>query len=156
MSLQILQSPYIMTKTKKWIIAIAVILFLILIAKRVHAEIQSNRVVDAQIDAQNALQQRLDSMTVEDTIIYASKAYGGNLSQLKAVSWCESGNKYNVYGDGGDAYGIFQFHRPTFDQFSKEMGLELDYYSSLDQAKVASYMFANGKQSHWTCWHLTR
>lgn len=96
---------------------------------------------------------RIEAMTVPELIEHVSEPYNVNTDILKRVAWCESSYRYNVYGDGGKAYGIYQFHKPTFDHFSKKLGEELNYYSSYDQAKLAAYMFENGKQSHWTCYN---
>lgn len=70
---------------------------------------------------------------------------------MLAVSKCESGYNPKAVGDGGRARNIFQFHKPTWDSFTKKMGEELDYNSYHDQSKVASWAFSNGYASHWTC-----
>jgi len=86
-----------------------------------------------------------------------SLEYGISPYQLTKTIACESGFKKNAvnYNDGGKgkhSVGILQFQKSTFDNYSKKMGEELDYYSYHDQIKVASYMFSKGQQRQWTCW----
>ena len=71
---------------------------------------------------------------------------------LKKVVACESSFREDVYGDGGLAYGPFQFHKRTFEWMAKSSGLTMaDYYDPLDQTKIALWAFKNGYASHWTC-----
>jgi hypothetical protein len=88
---------------------------------------------------------------------YADKyaeQYGINASVFKKVMFCESGNNPKAVGDGGRAVSVMQFHRPTFDSFSKRYGKELDYYSYKDQIELAAWMFSKGHQGHWTCYKI--
>ena len=39
------------------------------------------------------------------------------------------------------ANGIFQYHKPTWDRYSRLMGEELDYHSAHDQAKLTAFIF---------------
>jgi len=79
-----------------------------------------------------------------------SKSYGMEEDLLVNVAYCESGIRHDgVWGDDGLAYGLFQFHKPTFYKFAAE---GMDYYSLDDQIEVAAWMFANDLESHWTCW----
>ncbi len=91
-------------------------------------------------------------MTVQESIVHFARVYKVQEKQLLAVSFCESSFNQNAIGDKGRAVGIFQFHKPTFDRFTKEMGEVLDYNSYQDQAKVASWAFSKGYQSHWSCY----
>lgn len=83
---------------------------------------------------------------------YAS-LYGSDPEELYKVMMCESSGRTGVYGDGGLAYSVFQFHKPTFKEFSKLLAEDLDYYSAHDQIKLASYVFSLGNKykKHWTC-----
>lgn len=90
-------------------------------------------------------------------IEYADKytiQYGVDSNIFKKVMYCESKNNPNPpgYNDGGKAYGVMQFHKQTFDTYSKKLGEELDYYSAQDQIKLAAYMFSINQQKHWTCY----
>jgi hypothetical protein len=73
--------------------------------------------------------------------------YGIEKSELMQVIECESGFKVKVKGDSGKAYGLLQFHKPTFKGFCKG-----DYYSPKDQLECAGQMFQTPKlKLHWTC-----
>lgn len=92
-------------------------------------------------------------------IEYADKyteQYGVDPTVFKKVMFCESQNKPNPPGhnDGGAAYGIFQFHRPTFLYYEKQIGIDLEYTSYKDQIQLAAYMFSIGEQKQWTCLKL--
>lgn len=68
------------------------------------------------------------------------------------IAKCESGFREKVYGDSGKAYGIYQFHKPTFELFKKKAGApSLDYKNPDDQIELAVWAFANGLDSHWSC-----
>lgn len=87
----------------------------------------------------------------KEQLKYFADKYGSNYNVMSRVINCESGWRPDVYGDSGKAFSLAQFHKPTFEAFSKEMGLVLDYYIPTDQLQVMSWAFANGKESHWTC-----
>lgn len=90
-------------------------------------------------------------LSTQDYIVKYAQVYGVSQKQLLTVAFCESSYKQSAVGDGGKAKGIFQFHKPTWDYFTKQMGESLDRNSVHDQAKVAAWAFAHGYQSHWTC-----
>lgn len=82
----------------------------------------------------------------------ASTKYGVSEDLLHSIIKCESGYRVDVYGDGGKAFSLLQFHKPTFEMFKKQAGMEqLSYTSWEDQIELGAWAFANGKQSHWTC-----
>ena len=57
----------------------------------------------------------------------------------------ESGGRTDAYGDHGKAYGILQFHRATFNSFSKEYGMTyLEYENPQDQIMLADFMLSDG------------
>lgn len=89
-----------------------------------------------------------------EMVSYYSSFYGANRGQLEGVIRCESNWRANVYGDGGHAFGVLQFHKPTFDRWAKQMGEELDYYSYHDQIKLGAWAFAQGEnyKDDWTCY----
>ena len=70
----------------------------------------------------------------------------GLYEELYTVIQCESSWKPNAVGDSGLAYGILQYHRPTFDNFCKG-----DYYNPYDQIDCAISMFQNNLKNHWSC-----
>ena len=93
--------------------------------------------------------------TVQELIGKYAVMNGLSEQKLLLIAKCESGLNQKAIGDGGKAIGIFQFHQPTWDLFSKKMGEELDIHSANDQARLASWAFAHGLESHWTCSKLT-
>lgn len=65
---------------------------------------------------------------------------------------CESQWKFDAVGDGGKAFGLAQFHRPTFDWLVELSGLEgLDYYEPKDQIVLLDWALKNNREYLWTC-----
>lgn len=81
--------------------------------------------------------------------LYASQ-YQIDESVFKKVMWCESNNNPDAIGDNGKAKNVYQFHKQTFDSYSKKVGEGLDYNSYHDQIKTAAYMFSIGQARQWT------
>lgn len=83
--------------------------------------------------------------------------YGGEQSKkLLAVAKCESSLNENAInrndgGKGKHSVGILQFQKSTFDFWSNKMGSTYDYYSKVDQIKVAKFMFDEKQEWQWTC-----
>lgn len=90
-------------------------------------------------------------LTPQEYIKVYAKEYEVSEKLLLSVAYCESKYNEKAIGDNGKAYGIFQFHRQSFDRFKKELGEDLDYSSAKDQAKLAAFAFSKGYQHHWTC-----
>jgi len=89
----------------------------------------------------------LSESAIKGAISYVAINNGLDPEILLSVAQCESGFKVDAVGDSGKAYGLFQFHKPTFDGFCRG-----DYYSAKDQIVCAGEMFANHQESHWTCY----
>ncbi len=81
-----------------------------------------------------------------------SAEYGVPKKLATDIAACESSFRPDVYGDTGKAYGIYQFHKPTFELFSKKIGEDLDYYNVEDNIKLAMWAIANDKGRHWSCY----
>lgn len=81
-----------------------------------------------------------------------AKEYGVSSQLALAIAECESNLRGNVFGDSGKAYGTYQFHKPTFKEFSKRMGEQLDYYNTEDNIKLAMWALSNKKEYHWSCY----
>ena len=92
--------------------------------------------------------------SVKDLIITYADKYNTDETVLLKVAKCESGLKTNVYGDGGKAYSVFQYHQKTFDRFSDLFGKDLDYKSAEDQIELTAWVFAEHPElrKHWSCW----
>jgi len=91
--------------------------------------------------------------TLEQEIAEAARAQNVEPEILIAVAKCESNLKHEgIYGDGGRAYGLMQFHEPTFEMFKAQAKMpELEYKNRSDQITLAAWAFAHGLSSHWTC-----
>lgn len=88
---------------------------------------------------------------IKEAVVYVSRQYGGNFNELFETIKCESSFKHDGnFGDHGAAYGIAQFHKPTFERYCQG-----DYFSIKDQLICMAQMFNKGMQANWTCWkHL--
>lgn len=94
--------------------------------------------------------------TNQDYLTEYANQYGVSSKVLYNVIQCESGWNETAKGDGTKgvylAFGLAQFHEPTFKRYAKEMGEELDYKNPQHQIKVMAFAFSKGYQSAWTCW----
>lgn len=80
--------------------------------------------------------------------------YGVPRPVALGVARCESEFRADVYGDGGKAYGVFQFHKPTFTEFAKKFGDESLEYKNLEHnVELAMWAISQGKGHHWTCYN---
>lgn len=94
----------------------------------------------------------LNQRTLPEIVTHFADQYHVSTNVMFSVMKCESGGNQKAIGDNGHAFGIYQFHRPTFDGFSKEFGESLDINSAYDQAKLASWAISQGYGYHWTCY----
>lgn len=92
--------------------------------------------------------------TALEQIVLAAKRFNVDDRVLLSIANCESGMQHDgIFGDGGAAYGIMQFHEPTFDMFKQQAGMpELDYKNRDDQIVLAAWALKNGLGYHWTCY----
>lgn len=90
-------------------------------------------------------------LAIGQKIIQTAIAYGIDPVMSVEVAKCESGFRTDVFGDAGKAYGVFQFHRPTFDRFAREAGVKLDYKNPDHQVELYVWAIREGYASHWTC-----
>ena len=81
-----------------------------------------------------------------------SKQYDVPVRLTMEIADCESDFIVDAVGDGGKAYGVYQFHKPTFREFSKKKGEKLDYFDTEDNIKLAIWALANNKGHHWSCY----
>jgi hypothetical protein len=71
------------------------------------------------------------------------------------ITFCESSNRHEeTWGDGGAAYGVAQFHKPTFNWMKNLAGHpEYNWKSKDDQLKLLDWAIRNGYGKHWgTCY----
>ena len=95
-----------------------------------------------------------NTQDIDGLIKHYAGLYGVDYNEMYITLKCESGFKHNgIYGDSGKAYGIAQFHEPTFNGFKLKAGMfELDYRDMEDQINLMAWAFGNGLKNHWTCW----
>lgn len=93
-------------------------------------------------------------LTPRELISKVANEFGVNIALATEVAMCESSLRHDgVYGDGKKAYGLYQFHKQTFDLFKEKSGMkDLNYENMEDQTKLAMWAFKNGYGSHWTCY----
>ncbi len=140
-------------KYKKYITIVLFILLLIYICTGYAKGYNKAIAIQEQKQAIEAQKLAVEAMSVPELIEYLAPE---NAPEIKKVAWCESSYNPQAVGDGGRAKNIMQFHKPTFDQFSKEMGEPLNYDSAYDQIKLADYMWEKDLKSHWTCARITK
>jgi hypothetical protein len=98
---------------------------------------------------QTALSTLSDTSTIsqiKQAISEISIKYNLNEAGLARLIKCESSFNHNQYGDSGRAWGILQFHKPTFEHFCKG-----DYKNIKDQLECGARMISEGLGFHWTC-----
>ena len=79
----------------------------------------------------------------------AADKYGIDEMRFIKLIQCESGFNEKAIGDKGKAFGLLQFHRPTFDLYCQG-----EYTNSKDQIRCAAKMISQNLGSiHWTCWN---
>jgi len=100
----------------------------------------------ANVEAPEDYIRPLDQYSVPELIEHYSAIYQQDPVLLKKVAWCESKYGKELHGDSGHAFSVFQFHKPTFDGWSKEFGEPLDYGSYHDHIKLAVWSFAQGEE----------
>ena len=83
-------------------------------------------------------------------VTYFATQYSVDPVLALSVMECESHGIQGTVSDHGLSKGIFQIQQATWNRFTKEMGETLNIDSPMDQAKVATWAFANGHGGEWT------
>jgi hypothetical protein len=80
-----------------------------------------------------------------------ARIYGINETKYLKTIQGESNWNPKAVGDGKKAYGIAQFHKPTFTAFARLCGYSNASYTDTNtQLAVMACAFANGLAHHWT------
>lgn len=95
-------------------------------------------------------------LTQSEVIQKYSNIYAVSAETLTKVMMCESNLDNSKIGDNGLAIGIAQFHQPTFDNFSKQLGEDLDIKNEEHQIKLMAYAFSKGDANHWTAYRALK
>ncbi len=90
------------------------------------------------------------TVPVEETYLDLAIKYQVDYNLMRSISSCESGGSMEAIGDGNRAFGEFQYHVGTWENFTKRMGENLDITSRYDQWKVTAWALSNGHGKHWT------
>jgi len=101
----------------------------------------------------NPIESLSETPTIEEVkvaLVFASKEYGLDESQLLRVASCESGFKYTAIGKAGEI-GILQFMPSTWVYWNKERRTELNINSTQDQINMVVWAWQNNLQHNWTC-----
>mgnify|MGYP001607984416 CR=1 FL=1 len=90
---------------------------------------------------------------MKELIEFYADMYGVKREVALKVAQCESEFKTTAVGDSGKAYGVFQFHKPTFTEFSQKFGDEsLEYKNVEHSIELAMWAISHGMGHHWTCY----
>jgi len=84
---------------------------------------------------------------INEAVWEASQFYGASHWELMSVAACESNFDPDTYGPYGEV-GLFQWMPETWDWIAYG-----DRWDSYDQIWSSAWAFANGYQSHWTCFY---
>lgn len=93
--------------------------------------------------------------TINDYINQYATEFNIPKQWLHNLAKCESTYRPTVYGDGGNAYGLFQYWQPTWDFFTTKYGKPLSRESPKDQIELTAWALNKGYGSHWTCDYKT-
>ena len=93
-------------------------------------------------------------MSLQEYAVAVAKDEKIDPNMFQKLIACESNWVGEAVGDQGRAIGILQFHRGTFDRFSKEYKLNLDINNSYHQIDLSTRMIADGYLFHWTCAYI--
>lgn len=99
-------------------------------------------------------EEKFSQLTPKQKAQHFAKQYGANYTEMDKVIICESNWRSDVYGDGGKAYSYAQFHKPTFERWTKEINKDLSYSNPIDHLELMAYAFGQGVKykKHWTCY----
>lgn len=94
-------------------------------------------------------------------IAYYAAIFNVKETDMMKVMVCESSENTKAVGDSGKAYGLYQYHQPTWNAFAskyrKQFGGDLlQRDNPKDQVELTAWAFKQGYQNHWTCWGKTR
>lgn len=109
------------------------------------------RSVELQIQETTTLEVTIINKTyIEEKVNQFSNIYNVDPKLVSKIIQCESQFDHDALGDGGQAFGVMQYHKASFQRHAKLMGEELDYYSTHDQIKLSVWAIANGHAREWT------
>lgn len=101
---------------------------------------------------------RIRSLLLALLVVCCVQAQAADSQLLHKIIMCESGRHHkNVWGDGGQAYGIAQFHKETFYRFARQAHLQhMHWKSEADQIVLLNWALDNGHANSWTCYKMVQ
>jgi hypothetical protein len=94
-------------------------------------------------------------------LFFSLQAKAADPILMTKIMYCESNLKHiNVWGDGGNAYGIAQFHKDTFYEFAHLAKKEMiknkmwpaNWLNREHQIFLLAWGLDNGYERRWTCY----
>jgi hypothetical protein len=82
---------------------------------------------------------------------------GRHIEPFQAIIACESQFNHHQYGDGGAAFGLAQFHEPTFQSMKLQAIKDgepfenLYYKDQQSQLLLMAWAIEHRMKGHWTC-----
>lgn len=103
-----------------------------------------------------SLELKIQEQSIQQQIEYFSDVNNVDSKLISKIVECESSFNTDSKGDGDRAFGLFQYHKASFERHTKLYGEELDYYSSYDQIKLGTWAIANGMGREWTAYRAIK
>jgi hypothetical protein len=86
-------------------------------------------------------------------LFYSIPAKAADINMVIALLECESSGRHNAIGDDGVSYGIAQFRKETFYEFTKQSKIKgMSYRNPIHQLKIMNWALDNGYGYRWTCY----
>lgn len=92
----------------------------------------------------------IQKSTTKELIKKYAEVYNVNDKVMLAMMNCESSGNQSAIGDGGRAYGIYQYHNGTWERLEDKIGKDMDITSEHDQVQMTAYALSQGMGSQWT------
>lgn len=89
--------------------------------------------------------------TIKTMIRFVSREYDYKYEVIDWLVSKESSYRTNVYGDSGKAYGLAQFHKPTWIYFQDRYNRhDLKIDNPVNQIEMLCLALKDGQFQHWT------
>jgi hypothetical protein len=135
-----------------------VVLFFCAIPLDAHHPLEAPSLVEAQAPYVKEKKDDVklpEDYTLDDAIDKFSREYSIPREWLVNLAKCESSFGKRLVGDNGNAYGQYQYWEPTWVEFEKRIGQDLDKFSLYDQTKMTAFALDNNLGHRWSCNYLT-
>jgi len=106
-------------------------------------------------EVQKSVDSTSNNRSLEENIEFYAKEYQIPSVWLTNLAKCESTMGKNLWGDNNKAFGVFQYHSPTWSDFERWSGMNLDRYSEHDQVKMTAWALSTGRGYNWSCNYKT-